>query len=179
VSSSSEALEGAQQLAERLLALPPDDEVHARRRAGPGLGREARVVAAGDDLGARTQRAQALDQPERGAALERHHREADHVGRVLGDETVDRRADLPLCEHQVGHGDAVVRVDVARERGERRVRHADRDRSRVLERVRHREEQDVQRRSSGTATKPQGPIPPSLPHPSHPENGVRVRRDRR
>jgi hypothetical protein len=43
----------------------------------------------------------------------------------------------------VGDGDVVMRVDVAGKRRQGAVRHADRERRRVLERVRHREQQDV------------------------------------
>ena len=148
------ALERSQQLRKRLLALARHHEVDARRGTRPGGGGEARVVAAGDDPGARPQRPQPLDQPERRAALEGHHRQPDHIGLVLAHQPIDRRADLALGEHQVGDGHAVVRVDVAGERAERRVRHADGHGRSVLERVRHREQQDVHGRPPGRGPGP-------------------------
>ena len=48
-----------------------------------------------------------------------------------------------LHEDQIGNRDAVVWVDVASERGQRAVRHPDRDRRHVLEGVRHRQQQGV------------------------------------
>src|SRR2546428_14182923 len=48
-----------------------------------------------------------------------------------------------LHEDEVGDRDAMMGIDVAGERGERAVRHADRYGRHVLERIRHREEQDV------------------------------------
>ncbi len=149
-------LERAQKLRERLLALAPHDEVDARRLAGPGVRREARVVAPHDDASGRPQAAKPLDEPERRPPLERHHRQADDVRLVLADEAGDRLADPSLREHQVGDRDPVVRVHVAGQRRQRGVRDADRDGRGVLERVRHREEQDVH-------GAPQGPVRPPVP----------------
>ena len=48
-----------------------------------------------------------------------------------------------LDEDQIGDRDAVMRIDVARQRRQRAVRHADRHRRHVLERIGHRQEQHV------------------------------------
>ena len=53
-----------------------------------------------------------------------------------------------LHEDEIGDGDVMVGIEVARERGQRAVRHADGDRRHVLERVRHREQQDVHGRQT-------------------------------
>ena len=76
-------------------------------------------------------------------ALEGHDREPDHVGRVLAQQALDGLADRVLSEDEVGHGDPVVGIDVAGEGRQRAVGHADGDARHVLERVGHREKQDV------------------------------------
>ena len=107
-------------------------------------GREARIVSADDNRGAGLEGADQGDDPAGAGALERHHRQADDVGLQRGDQVFNGGADARLRQHQVGHRHLVVGVEVAGERGERAVRHADRDRRRVLERVGHREQQDLQ-----------------------------------
>ena len=144
-------LERAQQLAERDLALAAHDEVDAAVRVlGVGLGREARVVAADDDVRAA------------GAACGRGAMTRCAVlrwkvmtespttsGCVFGHEPLDGLSDPVLNEDQVGGGDVVVGVDVPGEGCQCPVRHPDGDRRHVLERVRHREQQDVHDGSPG------------------------------
>ena len=79
--------------------------------------------------------------------LERHHRQTDDVRLELLQQARDRRSDAALDEDQVGDRHAVVPVDVAGERGERAVGNPDRHRRHVLERVRHRQQEDVHGRA--------------------------------
>ena len=137
------ALQRPHQLAEGQLPLAAHDEVHRRRRIGVRLGGQARVVAADRDPHARTEGPHQLDDAERRLPLEGHDRQADQRGLPFVDEALDGRPDLALHEDQVGDRDPVVGVDVAGQRAERPVRHADPDRRHVLERVRHRDEKDV------------------------------------
>ena len=131
-----------QQLAERVLPLAAHDEldvlapfVRVRREAG--------VVPADDDPRPRQAGAHELHEAQRGAALERHHREPDDVRPELLEEPFDRGPDARLHEDEVCDGHAVVRVHVAGERGERAARHPHREGGHVLEGVRHREQEHV------------------------------------
>jgi hypothetical protein len=142
------ALEHPQQLAERLLAFAADDEVDFRA-AGVRFGREARIVAADDDPRVRPQLADQPRQLQRRLPLKRHHRQADDVGLDLADEVGDGRTDRALHQNQIGDEHAMVRIDISSQRRQRAVRHANGDRRHVLERIRHREQQDVHRSASG------------------------------
>jgi hypothetical protein len=90
------------------------------------------------------------DEPQGRAALERHDRKADDVRGVVADDLFDRLRNAVLHQDQVRDRDPVVPIDIAGERGERPVRHAHRQRRRVLERIRHREQQDAHGRLVGT-----------------------------
>ena len=140
---SAASLERPHQLAEGQLALAAHDEVDRRRAVGVGLGGEARIVAADGDPHVGAERAQELDDAQRRLPLKGHDRQADQIGLVIADEPLEGRAHLALHEHEVGDGDAMMRIDVAGQRAEGAVRHADADRGHVLERVRHRHEEDV------------------------------------
>ena len=135
--------ECAQEIAERPLPLAADDEVDAQVGVGPGLRRQARVVATDRDAHARRDGTHQRDDPSRGAALERHDRQADDVGLEVAHQPFDRAANGCLHQHQVGDRDLVMGVHVAGQRREGAVRHADGERRRVLERVGHREQQDA------------------------------------
>ena len=67
-------------------------------------------------------------------------------------QPLDGGQDAIVHEDEIGDGDAVMRVDIAGQRRERAVRHADGDWRHVLERVRHREQQDVHAREDSVAT---------------------------
>jgi hypothetical protein len=66
-------------------------------------------------------------------------------GLVAIEQGLDGRQDAVLDEDQVGDSDGVVRIDIPRQGRERAVRHADGDRRHVLERVGHRQQQDLHR----------------------------------
>ena len=70
-----------------------------------GLGREAGIVAAGDDRDAGLERADAAHQPQRRPALERHDREPDDVRLLVAHQPLDGLGDAVLHEDQVGDGD--------------------------------------------------------------------------
>ncbi len=106
-------LDGAHQLPKRDVALAPDDDVHTQIGMRPLVGRERRIVAADDNPRAGFERPYERDGSPRGFALERHHREADDVGRQIGHQAHDRRSDGPLCEHEVGGRDPMMAIDVA------------------------------------------------------------------
>ena len=137
------ALEGPHERAKGQLALPAHDEVHPALWVGVGLGSQARIVATDDDSHSRAKRANELDDVERRPSLERHHGQPDEVGRPLADEALHGRPDLALGEDQVGDGDPVMGIQIAGERAERAVRHANPDRGHVLERVGHRDQKDI------------------------------------
>jgi hypothetical protein len=75
-----------------MLAFAADDEVDVRRLC-VGIDVEARVVAADDNPRGRTQRADERDDLQCGVALERHHRQADHVRGKVSNHPLDRRPD--------------------------------------------------------------------------------------
>jgi hypothetical protein len=126
----------------RLLALATDDESDVRTLL-VGRRREARIVPASHDVRLGTKRPQKPRNLQCGRALKRHHRQADDVGLQLANQPFNRLFDAGLHQDQVGDRHAVVRIDVAGERGERAVRHPDGDGRHVFERIRHREQQDV------------------------------------
>jgi hypothetical protein len=96
---SALCLERAQQLTERDLALAPHDEVDSAVRVlGVGLGSEARIIAADDDVPAGAPRADQIDDPFGRLALEGHYREPDDVGFVFGHEPLDSLSDPVLNE---------------------------------------------------------------------------------
>ena len=145
--------------------------VHSSRR-------EARIVAADDDAHAGRQRAHQRDDPPRRRPLKGHHRQADDVGLRVADEALDRRPDGGLREDEVGDRDLMVRIDVAGERAERAVRHAHRDRRRVLERVRHREQQEAHGsgiRDQGSGIRDQGSRDQGSGHSWNQGTGIRHR----
>ena len=109
----------------------------------PLVRREAGIVAADDDPDVGSERAHEPDDPARGGPLEGHHREPDHVGLLLADEPFDGRANGRLREDQIGDRNVVMRIEIACERSERPIRHPHRYGRRVLERIRHREQQDA------------------------------------
>jgi len=137
------ALVRAEQLAKRDVAFAADDSVDPEGRVEPLLRRQARIVPADDDSRFRSELSNKLDDAPCGDALERHDGQADDVRLVLTDETRDGLWNRRLDQDEIGDRDAVVRIDVARERRQGAVGHPDRERRRVLERVGHREQQDV------------------------------------
>ena len=138
------ALERAQQLAERQLAFAADDEVDAERRVRPRLRRQARVVAADDDRG---RRARATGSSAMMPARRARAGTSSPTGRrrraACRAPAARPCAARDACTRmRSAIGDVVMRIDVAGERRERAVRHAHRDRRHVLERIRHREQQN-------------------------------------
>jgi hypothetical protein len=83
------------------------------------------------------------DDPARGLALERHDRQADDVRPAIADKPAHGFRNGLLREDQVGDADVVVWIEVAGDRCQRPVRHAHRERRRVLERVGHGEKKDL------------------------------------
>src|SRR5262249_42477775 len=61
----------------------------------------------------------------------------------LVNESLHGSAHLSLDKNEIGDGDAVMVVNIARQRSECPIGHADRHRGHVLERVRHRQQKDV------------------------------------
>ena len=138
------ALDRADQRTERPLAFAANEEIDRRRLVG--FRRQARIVAAGDDVRRRAQRAHQMHQLQRRCALKRHDRQADDVRFFVVQQALHHAPDRRLHQHEIRDGDVVVRVDVAGQRCQRPVRHPDGDRRHVLERVGHREQQDVHER---------------------------------
>ena len=136
------ALDGADEIAEGEVAFTAHDQVDAEPGIFEDLGRERRIVAADDDAHAGAEGADEPNHPQRRAALEGHDGEADEIGLMRGDQVRDGVADVRLRENQIRDRDVMVRIDVAGERGERAVRHPDGERRRVLERIRHRQQQN-------------------------------------
>jgi hypothetical protein len=126
-----------------VLAFPAHDHVGPALLIVVRIGRQAGVVPTDHDGGLRPQAAQQSDQTVRASALERHHRQTYDVGRQARGQVGDRLDHATLDENEVGDGDVVMRVDVAGQRGERAVRHAHGNGRHVLERVRHREQQNL------------------------------------
>src|SRR6185295_1863743 len=78
-------------------------------------------------------------------ALKRHHRHSDDIWTHVADESLDGLTYPRLNEDEVGDGDDMLRVDIAGKGREGPVRHADGDGRHVLERIWHREQEDVHR----------------------------------
>ncbi len=153
------ARERAQQRAKGQLPFTPDDEVDAAGGVVVGLWCEARIVAAGNDGDVRLDAPNQPREPQRRAALERHDRKTDDLRVVLAHQPFDGGHHAILDEDQVGDGDAVTGPHVARERSEGPVRHAHGERRRVLEGVRHGEEQYAHVRCSVFGARCSGPVP--------------------
>jgi hypothetical protein len=136
-------LEGADERAKRVVTLAAHDRIDAGVRRFVHLGRQARVVAADDDPDVGLEAPNERDHFQGGVPLERHDRQPDDVRRTRRDQAADGARDVLLREDEVGDGDVVMQVEVAGQRGQCTVRHAHRQGRRVLERVGHREEQDV------------------------------------
>jgi len=136
------ALQRAHQFPEGDVTLAAHDDVHTGGGVFVGLGREACVVTSHHDSCRRSQGANEGNDLARGPALEGHHREPDEIGLQGRDEPGDGVPHRALHQDQIGDRNRVVRIDVARERGERTVREAHRQGWRVLERVGHREQQN-------------------------------------
>jgi hypothetical protein len=156
------ALECLQQRPKRQLAFPADDEVDAAVGGLICVRRQARIVAPGHHGYRRLDGADETNQPERGSPLERHHRQADHVGILLAHQPFDRWNDRILNEDEIGGRDAVTPARVASERRQRPIRHAHRQRGRMLERVRHREEENPHR-GEASLHRPAPTFPGDLP----------------
>ena len=146
VAAVAAALDRPQQLAEREVALAAHDEIDPERRILVRLGREARVVPADYDPRLGAERSNERDDLVRRLPLKRHHGKADDVGRFRGHKLADSLRHGMLDQHEVGDRDVVVRVHVAGERRQRPVRKPHCKGRRVLERVGHREEQNVHER---------------------------------
>ncbi len=135
-------LDRTEQRTERALAFTAHEEVDIGR-ALVGLRREAGIVSAGDDARRGPKGAHQARHFHRGRTLKRHHRQADDVRLFIVQQPLERAADGRLDEDQVRNRHVVVRVDVAGERRERPVGHPDRHGGHVLERVRHRQQEDI------------------------------------
>ena len=107
---------------------------------------EAWIVSADDDPNRRPKRSDKTRDPERRRALKRHHRHGHDIRLDVADQTFDGCAHGRLHEDQIGNRHAMVRIHVARQRCQGAVRHADRHRRHVLERIGHRQEQQVHSR---------------------------------
>ena len=136
-------LEGADQLAERDVPLASHDEVDLPVASFVDVRGEARIVPADDDGCRRGKRSDERGQLLRGAPLKRHDRQPDEIRLEIPDESLDRFADAAVDQNQIGYRHTMVRVDVARQRPQRPVRHPHRHRRGVLEGVGHREQQNV------------------------------------
>jgi hypothetical protein len=139
------AFKGSQHFPKRDVAFTADDDIDTKRRILVDIRRKTRVVTADDDKHAGSNRADEGDDFLRRHALKRHHGEPDDVRLVRLDEAHDRLGHRRLHEHEIGDGDVVVGVDVTGERCQRVVGHTHRQRRRMLERVGHREQQEVHR----------------------------------
>ena len=115
-----------------------------QRRVLVDVRREAGIVAADDDARVGPQRAHERDDLAAPSCRWKVMIDSPTTsGLELAHQALDGVADRPLHEDQVGDGDVVVRIDVAGERasapfGIRIVTGGG-----VLERVRHREQEDV------------------------------------
>jgi len=69
---------------------------------------------------------------------------------MIRSEALKRLRHAALDEDQIGDRHPVVGIDVARERGQRPVGHPNGHRRHVLERVGHRQKQNVHRRDPPT-----------------------------
>ncbi len=130
--------ERADEQAEGDLAFAANEVVDGGFVVGVDVAGQAGVVAADDDGHAGLEGAEERHDREGGVALEGHDGEADDVRVDLVHEAAEGRFDGGLDQDEVGDGDGVVRVEVAGERGERAVGHADGADGHVFERVRHR-----------------------------------------
>jgi hypothetical protein len=109
-------LDRAQQVPKRDLALASHDEVCAGLwRRVIGLRGQAGVVAAHDDVRLGSEPAHEIDDFQGRSSLERHHRQSHHVGSVPSDQLLERLSHALLDQDEIGHGHAMVGVDVARE----------------------------------------------------------------
>ena len=136
-------LDRAQQFAEGDFPLAAHQIVDAHILVS--FGGKAGIVSADHDLHSRPKRTHQIDNATGGAALKRHDRESDDVRVQFADQARDSFTNLAMNQDQVSHGHAVMRIDVPRQRRERAVGHADRDRWHVFEGIRHRKQQDVHR----------------------------------
>jgi len=93
---------------------------------------------ANDDRRRWLERADQPHDPMCRPALERHDRKSHDVGVVLPNQPPDRVPDPILHENQIGDRDLMMPVDIAGQRAEGAVRHANRHRWHVLGGVRHR-----------------------------------------
>ena len=119
-------LEGADELAEGEVPFAAHDEVHPARRRRVDLRREAGVVAADHDRDAGSEHPDEIDDLERRPALEGHHREAYQGRLVIGHQSANRAGHVVLRQHEIGHRDVMVRIEVARKGRQGAVRHAHR-----------------------------------------------------
>jgi hypothetical protein len=131
-----------QKRVERLFALAADQEFDVVTRL-IRLRRQTRVVPARDDARAGAQAPDEARDVEGGGALERHDRHADDIRLQILDQPLHGCRDARSRQDEIGDRHVMVRVEIAGERRERTVRHADGDRRRVLERIRHREQKHV------------------------------------
>ena len=162
-------LERPQQFPERELAFAAHQELDRRARF-VGFGREARIVAAGDD----SRRPAAGGEPARATfiAVARWNVMTDSPT-TSGWSSCTRRAIVgptwPWTRIRSAIDDAVMAIDVAGERRERAVGNPDRHRRHVLERVRHRQQEDVH-----TVACQQSPVGSCRAGPFRPARSVSV-----
>src|ERR1700730_807837 len=134
-------LEGTQQLPKSHLPLAAHNVIDVQFLVG--FRGQAGIVAANYDLHSRFQGAYQFDNAPRRAPLECHYREANHFRIKFAHKPGDGFANSPLYQNQIGDGHAMMRVDIPRKRGKGAVGHTDGYRGHVLERIRHRKQQDV------------------------------------
>jgi hypothetical protein len=77
--------------------------------------------------------------------LECHHRKPDQFGINLADKPGDSLSHSALTQDKIGNGHSVILIQIACERSQSAIRHADRNSWHVLERIRHGEQKDVHR----------------------------------
>ena len=152
ISGNRLGVDRPQDLPERLVTLAVDHDVDRERWVGVCLGREAGVVPADHDAGFRTDRVDEVDQRMSGASLERHDAEPHHGRRRRPYELHDRLAHAVLDQDQIGDRHPMLWIDVPGQRAQRAGRHAHRQRRHVLERIGHRQQQDVHPTTTRTIT---------------------------
>ena len=136
-------VERSDELAERQLTLAANDGIDAEVWMCPCFRGEARVVAADDDPYAWLDRLDERDDSTRRASLKGHHRQPDELGLEIAHQLFHGASHRCLHEDQVSYGDAMMRVEVARQRRQRAVGHPNRHTGRVFEGVGHRQEQNL------------------------------------
>src|SRR5262249_47311168 len=137
------AFESPHQLAKGYLTFPAHDEVYSSAGGHISVGRQTGIVSPDHNFDAWPKGFHELDDFQRGLALEGHHGEAKDLRLTFAHQFLDGCPYTALCKNKVGDRHAMVRVNVAGQRGKTAIRHAhSRDRH-VLERIGHRKKYNV------------------------------------